>query len=105
MLGKRNEFESKIVLEGLFAHDEEIINLSSCPSDPNQLVTCYPTGTGEYGVSLFDLGILTNEVVSHDDEDEGSVIDFYHGFILSLGKHLDEHKDMDKSLKLNKVSV
>ena len=70
-IGERNEFENKIILEGLFAHDEEITNLSSCPSDPNQLVTSYPTGTGEYGASLFDLGILTQEIVSQEDEGEG----------------------------------
>ena len=60
-------------MEGLFSHDEEIFNMSSCPTDPNLFVTSFPTGTGEYGASLFDLGILTPEVVNQEDEEGGRI--------------------------------
>ena len=47
--------------------------MSSCPTDPNLFVTSFPTGTGEYGASLFDLGILTPEVVNQEDEEGGRI--------------------------------
>lgn len=69
-----NEFDNKIILEGIFSHDEEIYNLSACPYDPNQFITSYATGTGEFGASLHDLGILTEEVVqAEEEEDEGKL--------------------------------
>lgn len=85
-----NEFNNKIVLEGLFSHDEEIFNLSACPYDANLFVTSYATGTGEYAASMYDLGILTEDVVQQQDEDDD-------------GNNVLEHNDAGGNLKLKKV--
>jgi hypothetical protein len=63
-----NEFDDKIVLEGLWTHEEEISNMSACPYDANLLITSYATGTGEYRNSLFNLGILNEDVVHSQDK-------------------------------------
>lgn len=65
-----NEFDNKIIQEGIFTHEKEIYNLSACPYDPNKFITSYATGTGEYAASLYDMSILTDDIIQADDEDE-----------------------------------
>ena len=41
--------------------------MSACPYDANLFITSHATGNGEYGNSLFNLGILNEDVIKSSD--------------------------------------